>query len=168
MSNVQLKHSDIAPLREKLKEEQNGICPICQRELVKPVLDHLHKKRLKGDGLVRGVICSQCNTFLAVQENRCRRHGISLEELPQVLVNISIYLLKPRLPFIHPTEAEKEPKLSKRLFVKLAKLHSEIFPNKKPLEYPKSEKMTKQLKELEVLLVIKEQNDKSSQQKDSI
>ena len=132
--------------------EQNGLCPICGKELVREVLDHLHKKRLKGDGLVRGVICSQCNVFLAKIENSCVRYSIKLDDLPNVLNNISTYLSNPRLPYLHPSEAEKEPKLGKRLFSRLAKLYAELYPKAKPLEYPKSAKMTKQLKELKIKL----------------
>lgn len=163
----QLKQSDIVVLREKLKGEQDGICPICGKELVREVLDHLHKKRLKGDGLIRGVICSQCNVFLAKIENSCVRYGVKLGELPSVLVNISQYLAKPRLPYLHPSEVEREPKLGKRLFSKLAKLHAELYPKVKPLEYPKSAKMTKQLRELNIILQEREKSSDTVVEKDS-
>ncbi len=42
---IQLKASDIKPLKERWYEEQNGICLILKKEypLEKFVVDHLHK-----------------------------------------------------------------------------------------------------------------------------
>ena len=56
MKAVQLSQGDIKPLRELLAEEQNGYCLICHLELKDACLDHSHIKRLKGTGLVRGVL----------------------------------------------------------------------------------------------------------------
>jgi len=45
----------------------NGICPICERPLDKPVIDHIHArnwKKMKPEKrklYVRGVPCSYCN-----------------------------------------------------------------------------------------------------------
>lgn len=146
---IQLKASDISELRERLIEEQNGICPICSKPLVRPVVDHQHTKKVKGTGQVRAVICSMCNTFLSRSENNAPRHGITLEELPQVLRNIADYLEAEHLPYIHPTEKPKEPKVSKRNFNKLIKkIKSDSSYKKKLPEYPKSSKLTKELKML--------------------
>lgn len=160
MSEIyELKYSDIPKLRDQLKEEQNGLCPICGKELVREVLDHLHKKRIKGDGLIRGVLCAQCNVYLGLVENNSIRYGIAWSDLPYVLTNISIYLDKPRLPYLHPSEITKEPKLSKRVFAKLCKLHAELYPNKKMILYPKSGKVTKDIKVLLDILKQRESND---------
>ena len=144
----QLKTSELSELREQLIVEQNGICPICGKPINKPVVDHQHKKRIKGTGQVRGVICSSCNVFLAKSENNCTRYNISLEELPNVLRNIADYLEAEQLPLIHPTEKEKESKVSKKNYNKLKKLYDEVNHRKKFPEYPKSGKLTNSLKVL--------------------
>jgi hypothetical protein len=146
---TQLKASDLPELREKLIQEQNGICPICEKALKSPVVDHQHTRKVKGTGLVRAVICSMCNTFLSRSENNAPRHCISLEELPKVLRNLADYLEAEHLPFIHPTEKPKEPKVSKRNFNALIKKIKQDSSYKKKLpEYPKSSKLTKELKML--------------------
>lgn len=45
-------------------------------------------------------------------------------------------------------EKPKPKKLGKRLFNKIAKLYKEEYSNRKPLEYPKSGKLTKKITEL--------------------
>ena len=45
-------------------------------------------------------------------------------------------------------EKPKPKKLGKRLFNKIAKLYKEEYPNRKPLEYPKSGKLTKKFTDL--------------------
>lgn len=65
----------------------DGICPICERPLNKPVVDHLHVrnwKKLKPEKrklYVRGVPCSYCN-------RRRLARGMSLE----IARNIVTYL----------------------------------------------------------------------------
>jgi hypothetical protein len=146
---IQLKASDLSTLREKLIQEQNGICPICERALKNPVVDHQHTRKVRGTGLVRAVICSTCNTFLARSENNAPRHCISLEELPTILRNMANYLEAEHLPYIHPTEKPKEPAVSKRNFnILLKKLKQDCSFKKKYPEYPKSSKLTKELKVL--------------------
>jgi hypothetical protein len=55
MECVQLKYKDVKDIREQILEEQEGICPICKKPVDKPVLDHHHKKKVGGTGLIRGV-----------------------------------------------------------------------------------------------------------------
>lgn len=146
---TQLKSSDLPILREQLIKEQNGICPICKNTLKNPVVDHQHKKKVKGTGLIRAVICNMCNTFISRSENNAPRHGISLEELPNVLRNMADYLEAEHLPLIHPTEKPKEPKVSKRNFnILIKKLKLDSTYKKKLPQYPKSSKLTKELASL--------------------
>ena len=133
MSNqiIHLKQKDLKEFREALIEDQNNVCPICKKEIKNPVLDHQHTKRVKGTGLVRAVLCSMCNTFIARVENNCTRHGIAQEELSNVLRNMAIYFDSEHLPYLHPTEIPKIPKLKKSSYnalKKLAKLEKK-FPN---------------------------------------
>jgi hypothetical protein len=139
-----LNWSEVETIRSILSHEQEGICPICKKKIKTPCLDHQHKKRIKGSGLIRGVICSTCNVFLGKIENNCTRYSISLEELPQILRNIAEYLDKEHLPYLHPSEVEKPKKLKKSSYNALMKIvGSHQFPS-----YPKSGKLTKPLKQL--------------------
>jgi hypothetical protein len=144
----QLKTKDIPKVREKILKDQCGLCPICKKEISDPCLDHHHKKKIKGTGLIRGVLCRSCNVFIAKAENNCVRFGISQIELPSILRNFADYLEKEHYPLIHPSEKPKEKKLSKQNFKKLAKLYKEKYPKRKPLEYPKSKKLTKKLAQI--------------------
>jgi len=141
----QLKHSDIKSLRKFILKRQKGRCWICGNKPKVACLDHHHKKRIKGTGLVRGVLCSACNVFIAKSENNALRYGVTKEELPKTLRKIADYLEKPHYPYIHPSEKPKDPVLSKRNFNVLAKAHALKYPNRKKLQYPKSKKLTKNL-----------------------
>ena len=53
-----MKYKDIAPLRDKLLEEQDGICPLCERKITtkQATLDHCHST-----GVIRMVLHRNCN-----------------------------------------------------------------------------------------------------------
>lgn len=143
---IQLKQADLSSLREELIQKQEGICPICEKALKSPVIDHQHTRKVKGSGLIRAVLCSMCNTFIARSENNAPRHLISLEELPRVLRNMADYFEAEHLPLIHPTEKPKSPKVSKRNFnLLIKKIKMDSTYKKKLPEYPKSAKLTKEL-----------------------
>jgi len=139
---------DIGPLREAISQKQGGFCPICQRILNAPCLDHHHKKRIKGSGQIRGVLCRGCNVMLGKIENNCIRYSISQEELPEVLRRMAQYLEQEHLPYIHPSDASKPPKLMKSSYNKLKKLVDQAPGKRKCPEYPKSGKLTKPLQKL--------------------
>lgn len=119
----QLKASDVPKLRRHLLRKQKGVCPICGKKVKVPVLDHHHKKRIKGTGQIRGTICSSCNVFLAKIENNASRYTISKEELPEVLINTAKYLSRPQYPYIHPSEAPKKKILTKSSYNRLSKAY---------------------------------------------
>ena len=137
-----LKQSDIKPIRKQILEEQNGVCLICGKEPKIACLDHSHKKRIHGSGLVRGVLCSSCNIFIAKSENNCMRYGFSQKELPDILRKMAKYLEKDHYPYIHPSEVEKPKKLKKRSYNVLKKAYRgrAKFP-----PYPKSGNLIKKL-----------------------
>ena len=145
----ELKQSEIKELRDKLSEQQDNKCLICGDELDEGCsLDHQHKKRLGGSGKIRGVLCRGCNIYLGKIENNCKRFGVPLESLPSRLRDISVYLELPHLDYLHPSERQKKPILSKRCFNRLSKVYSLDKPNNKPLEYPKNKHLTKKLEVL--------------------
>ena len=141
-----LKQNEIKQLKETLWKDNDEYCPICSKQypLDKMVLDHSHKKKVKGSGLIRGSICSLCNVMLGKIENNSLRYKISASDLPSVLRSMADYLEQEHLPFLHPTEKEPEPKLKKTSFNKLLK----VYNGKKEIKYPSSGKLTKQLLEL--------------------
>lgn len=142
---IQLKHSDIPKIRKELLEQQNGICPVCDKSINSPALDHSHTRKVKGSGLVRGVVCRSCNVLIAKVENNCVRYGVQKEELTQVLRNMADYLEQDDLPMIHPSEAPKPRQLKKSSYNKLKKQYNgkTKFP-----PYPKSKRLTKELERL--------------------
>lgn len=145
---VQLKNSDINNLRETLLIEQNNKCLICGEDIsLKSHLDHKHKTSKEqigenGAGLVRGLLCPSCNNYLGKVENNHKRFKYGTDII-FILENIIKYLKREPLPFIHPNEKPKEPKLSKRNFNQLKKLY--FLDTNKELKYPKSGKMVKKL-----------------------
>ena len=147
----QLKKSEISSLRITLLQQQGGRCPICKKCITDPCLDHEHKKRLGGSGLIRGVVCRTCNSFIAKAENNCLRCKIELKQLPHVLRSIADYLEQPHKPFIHPKEAPKPKKLQKSSYNQLIRrmvIDGVGLKKGLPPKYPKSGKLTKTLEKL--------------------
>ena len=139
---VPLKQGQVFEVRSRILEEQEGKCPICDRDIKDPCLDHSHIKRTKGTGLVRGVLCRACNVLVAKMENNCVRYGVDQSSLPRVLRNMASYLEKDQYQLIHPSELPSPPKLKKSSYNKLKK----SWPGKgKAPDYPKSGRLTKQL-----------------------
>ena len=127
--------------------KKSCICPICNKEIVSPVLDHQHKKKVRGTGRIRNNICSNCNVFIAKTENNCTRFKIAQEELPEVLKNISEYFGAQQYNIIHYTDKESRPTLSKIQANKVLKYWEYLYPGKKKLSYPKSGVLTKDWEE---------------------
>lgn len=142
---IQLKAPQVKFVRDGLLEHQAGICPICARSVKLPVLDHFHTKRHNGDGKVRGVLCNTCNRMIGVIENNAIKNGINFSDLPSFLKRCADYASKDHYPLIHPSEVQRQPKVSKRNYNQLKKVYDKKakFP-----EYPASAKLTKRLAEL--------------------
>lgn len=127
--------------------KKSCICPICNKEINNPVVDHQHKKKVRGTGRIRNNICSNCNVFIAKTENNCTRFKIAQEELPEVLKNISEYFGAQQYNIIHYTDKESRPTLSKIQANKVLKYWEYLYPGKKKLSYPKSGILTKDWEE---------------------
>ena len=146
--NIQLTSSKIPKIRNQLLEKQNWICPICKEQVKSPCLDHHHKSRIKGTGLVRGVLCRNCNSFIAKAENNCVRFAIDQSKLPEILRSIADYLERDHTIFIHPSEKPKEKKLKKSSYNQLKKMYFKYPVRASFPEYPKSGKLIKSLSRL--------------------
>jgi hypothetical protein len=152
--------TNIPMIRESLGKKTN-ICPICKNILTKPVIDHEHKKKVKGTGRIRDSICSNCNVFIAKVENNCKRYNINLEELPEVLKNISEYFTTQQYNMIHYTDKDSRPTLSKTLANKVIKYWEYLYPGKrKKLRYPKSGIITKDWEDALLILENFEKQEK--------
>ena len=155
----QLTQSKIKDLREEILKKQNFKCAICGKEISNldgVSLDHQHrisKSQEIGDdgaGLIRGVLCRDCNTY----EGKIFNNGIRYKQLRTVqsrldwLRNLIKYYEQEKYPYIHPTEKVKPKDVSKFNFNKMIKLFKEKYPKRKVPSYPKSKKLTVQLKKL--------------------
>lgn len=152
---IQLKYSDIPELREKILENQQFKCAICGKVIdgKNSTLDHQHKNNkneeigFNGAGLVRGVLCRDCNSVEGKITNALKRYKRINNTSDKIvfLKQLIHYYQQPLTEYIHPTEKIKEPNISKRQYNKLKKLYNQKakFP-----EYPKSGKLTVKLKQL--------------------
>jgi hypothetical protein len=161
MKNLtQLKQKDLKPLKQKLHNAQDNICPLLKIKvpLEQMVVDHKHKLKANpagpnGDGLVRGAIEFRANALEGKISNNWKRYYSADESkhpitLSNYLRNLADFLENPPCEqiYIHPSEKPKVKKLGKRVFKKIAKMYSEEYPKRKELQYPKSCKPTKQIK----------------------
>jgi len=147
---IQLKGKDVKALRDKLLEDQGGICPLCKMPINEgeATLDHQHKTAseeigVQGAGLVRGVLCRNCNSAEGGILSKYKRAGVYLKDYPQFLRNLADYLEQENLQYIHPKEAPKTPLMGKLAFNKLKKAYAIKYPKRKPLVFPKNKKLSK-------------------------
>lgn len=154
---IQLKSSDLKPLKEKWHDEQKSICPILKKQITldRTVIDHLHKLKseepgIDGKGCCRGAIEFRANALEGKITNNFKRLGLDKEiDLPSFLRNLADYLennhLQDDVLYIHPQEVKKEAKLKKSSYNKLKNIYNlkAKFP-----EYPKTCKLTKKISEL--------------------
>lgn len=145
-------------LKEELLKKSN-ICPLCGNELKNPVLDHQHLTKAEtpgecGAGLIRGLLCRDCNAFEGRIENNSKRHGI--KDLPNFLRNLADYLEAPNLPYLHSSESWRlKTPLGKAEYNKLIKLYCEKFNKSKDSvtkKYKYSKYWNKNLRNLQLLV----------------
>ena len=123
---IQLSNKDLNWLRLKLLELQDNKCAICGCDVTdKSHIDHKHKTSketngVNGAGLIRGLLCPNCNLLLGKIENNAKRFQRD-DDLPNLLRRIADYIIE-YTNYIHPTEKPKIKKISKRQFNKLQKL----------------------------------------------
>lgn len=141
----QLKYAAIKHIRDSLLQKQNNVCGICHKPPKNPVLDHDHTKKTKGTSYCRGVLCSNCNIFLAKVENNMTRYGVPKEELPNHLKKMADFLQWEQTNLIHPSEKPPPQKLMKSSYNKLKRQYTgrAKFP-----PYPRSGRLTKELEKI--------------------
>ena len=87
-----LKQSQIKGTREAMLASNEGMCPLCKREvpLHDSALDHCHKS-----GYIRDTLHRDCNSLLGKIENFIARYSIRLrdkEVLHDYLSNVATYI----------------------------------------------------------------------------
>lgn len=150
----QIKSTEVKELREKILENQGFKCAICGKTLSEDdtgiSLDHQHRLNKNqvigtdGAGLIRGVLCRDCNVYEGKIWNNGTRYKQfkTVKERIEFLKQLIQYYEAGTYPFIHPTEKVPEKSVSKRQYNKLKKVCPKVP------EYPKSTHLTKRLKEL--------------------
>ena len=156
MEMVQMTEKMLKEYRAEVSKQQKSVCPVCKKKRMDNewTVDHQHKAKdaengINGNGMVRGVICFMCNSTEGRILSRYKRSGLAAQiSYSDFLRNLADYLDQPVTHYIHPSEKPKEPKLSKAAFKKIQKLYAIDFPKKKLLDFPKSGKASKLIKEL--------------------
>lgn len=129
----QLKTSDLPIIRGELLDIQDGVCPLCNKMINKPVVDHWHSKGNKGNSKVRLCICAGCNSLVGVIENHLPRYLVDYSDTSIWLNNLSKYLTSGTTNLIHPTEKPRI-KLGKIEFKGLADYVKSTY--NKIIKYP--------------------------------
>ena len=156
----QIKQPELKKLRKHFHKKQQNICPILKQKIPceDMVVDHIHrtKKDRVGEnnkGLIRGIIQRSANVIEGKLVNSFVRYGLHKFNItvPEFLRNLADYIENPPLikfKYIHPSEAPKPKKLSKRSFNKIEKLYTKEFPNRGKILYPKRKYLTIKLQKL--------------------
>lgn len=125
----QLKSTDIPIYREIISKEQNFSCAICGDKLGEGcALDHQHKLKseeniVNGNGLIRGVLCRECNVLEGkIWNNTLRYKQLKTPlEKSEYLKKVISYYSKEPYKLIHPNEKPKNIVIGKREYNKVMK-----------------------------------------------
>ncbi|WP_376902928.1 endonuclease domain-containing protein [Aeromonas veronii] len=106
-------------MRKKLQNEQLNLCPLCNRTLVKPCVDHAHIGE-PHEHRVRGALCSQCNTTCGSLWKVLVRSGtvnkLGIQDAVSFLNNVASYYSKDYTDRdYHPNRLKDEAKAFQRL-----------------------------------------------------
>ena len=158
---IQLKTSEIASVRKTMLANQGGRCALCNEIITESMgesLDHQHKFNseeigIDGAGLIRGVLCRNCNLLEGKFWNNSNRYlkktqASAKQNKIEFLRSLITYYENGTYDMIHPNEKPKEQIVSKRNYNKLKKEYEKTGRKKKFPEYPKSKKATVPLTQL--------------------
>jgi hypothetical protein len=101
---MKLKYKDIPIIKKELVKIQEGLCPICERQLdtLKNrdiCLDHNHI-----NGKIRAVLCRGCNSMEGKVYRAFVRVGLKNQgvDYKNFLIGLQLYLGYPETKYIHP------------------------------------------------------------------
>jgi len=160
---IEMKQKDIIILRAQILKDQNGCCALCGEPITEKSgisLDHQHGKKSEingedGKGLIRGVLCRGCNVEEGKIWNSMNRYlqPENVQNRIEWLESLIEYYKTPNYNRIHPSEVPKNPKFTKRCYLKLKK---EYLLSSKRGKFPNyTGKLTKPLTKLFELFKIK-------------
>jgi hypothetical protein len=127
--------------KERLYHEQNGLCPICGRELNEDIvsnhLDHDHTLEGPNAGKVRALLCNYCNSLEGQIKHKFDTSGLKTKgvDIADWLETLAEYYRKDLSEHnIHPQFVNDLSKLFSRLDVKgmddMAAKYNVEFPPK--------------------------------------
>jgi len=111
---IRIKTKDIPIIREQIASIQGNLCAICQTKLEEKCLDHDHKT-----GLIRSVLCRNCNGIEGKIFNLCRRGKRSRTEREYIIDILTYWTFHADNPraIMHPnhkTAGEKRERRNKK------------------------------------------------------
>ncbi|WVH05406.1 endonuclease VII [Agrobacterium phage Alfirin] len=108
-----LKHAELPIVRAQILRNQGGVCPLCKRKLSiqGACQDHDHST-----GLLRGVLCRNCNGIEGKIKNLAvrGRATLSLEQYVANVVRYWVHHNEDRTGFLYPTHLNEDEKRLKR------------------------------------------------------
>jgi hypothetical protein len=117
-----LKANEIPKVREEIASIQNGLCAICQTKMEEKCLDHDHKT-----GIIRSVLCRNCNGIEGKIFNLCRRGKRNRTEKDFLIDILAYWSFHADLPrnIMHPTfKTQEEKRLARNRKARLRKANS--------------------------------------------
>jgi hypothetical protein len=95
-----LKQQDIPKVRDEIAAIQGNLCAICQEPMQEKCLDHDHKT-----GLIRSVLCRNCNGIEGKIFNLCRRGKRKMSEKEYLIEILTYWTFHEQniRPLLHPT-----------------------------------------------------------------
>ena len=106
-----LKQQDIPKVRDEISALQGNLCAICQMPMEEKCLDHDHKT-----GLIRSVLCRNCNGIEGKIFNLCRRGKRAMTEIDYIVEILNYWNFHKQNPrnIFHPTYKTVDEKRIKR------------------------------------------------------
>lgn len=114
---VRIENKHLPAVKAQLMAKQNGVCPLCKRNLTalgspNQCVDHDHDT-----GVIRGVLCRTCNGIEGKISNLAIRAAFK-EGKVDFLIALAEYLKLHKVPqtkYVHPTHLTEPEKHAKRL-----------------------------------------------------
>lgn len=141
---IEMKQSDIEPLRRKIWEENDKCCPVLGTpvDFNKTHLDHIHKANNEpyaaNKGTIRTTLDGNVNMFFGKLENAFLMNGLHKKTTLIEILKKGIEYLEAN-PYqdsngnyyIHPSEVTKRSKVKISEYKRVAKYYLELHPRKR-------------------------------------
>lgn len=113
---VRIKPSHLPQIKKQLLAAQNGVCPLCGRDItrlqsINQCVDHDHQS-----GMIRAVLCRQCNGAEGKIKNLAIR-CVTTERYKEFIMKLAEYYRhheEPRTNWLHHTHLSATEKRAQR------------------------------------------------------